>query len=117
MHNYGKRKKKSAFSAGLNAPISPIKVLKFLPDGKFVPKKFLCKVRISRVSREVRGWRRRLAIGKGVKGLCQEMTFDDPGASMDGRRRAHTEKPGLGAKGLITMCEELTISPSRHEPI
>jgi hypothetical protein len=38
-------------------------------------------------------------IGKGVKRLCQEMTFDDPGASKDcARKRAHTEKVVNGSE-------------------
>jgi hypothetical protein len=41
----------------------------------------------------------RRRIGKGVKGLCQEMTFDDPGASKDcARKRAHTEKVVNGSE-------------------
>jgi hypothetical protein len=38
-------------------------------------------------------------IGKGVKGLCQEMTFDDPGTSKDcARKMAHTEKVVNGSE-------------------
>jgi hypothetical protein len=48
------------------------------------------------VAIETTAWGR---IGKDVKGLCQEMTFDDPGASMDcTRKRAHTEKARVGSE-------------------